>query len=81
MSFATVSEVMGRIKLATEESPIAVFTTPEPDKLDAIYFKTVEAAQRIKLRKPKLVGVYFKDMTLPVVIGTREIRIELSNAL
>lgn len=81
MSSAKLSEIMGRIKLATEDSQIAVFKSPIADELDAIYYSTVEAHRRIHEGKPELVGVYHHKMQRPVLVGTRKTRTELNNAL
>lgn len=59
MSISTMQVILGRIKSAQPESPIAVFTcsgTKTQGLLDA-YFASTVATQRL-LTSPHLVGVY-----------------------
>ena len=66
MSISTVQLIAGRIKAATEESPIAVFTTNIPGKLNSVFASTVYGQKAIKTKRAQLVGVFtsFDDNTV-----------------
>lgn len=63
MSIATVSVIMGRIKSAEPESPLAVFIPPPgfPGSLDAIFASTVHGRKRV-FQGVSLVGVFDNTM-------------------
>jgi hypothetical protein len=69
MSLANLSVIMGRIKTATEKSPIAVFKSTvegyrEDGMLDAVFGDTVRTTARIKSGDPDYIGSYCQDMDL-----------------
>ncbi len=58
MSVSSVSVVIGRIKCASESSPIAVFRTYTPGRYNAVFARTVITANRIKEGCADLIGVF-----------------------
>ena len=62
MTVATVGIIMGRIKSAEADSPIAVFVQRDRHgySLDAVFARTAAAEQRIKRSPHSLVGVYHR---------------------
>jgi hypothetical protein len=72
MSLASLTVIMGRIKTATEESPIAVFKSTvegyrEDGMLDAVFGDAVRTTARIKSDDPDYIGSYHNDMDLKKV--------------
>jgi hypothetical protein len=72
MSVALVIQIMERIKVAANESPIAVFRNsfkgPQTfDKLDAVFANTVFSKQRIANDSGNLIGIYTKDSDIAAV--------------
>jgi hypothetical protein len=64
MSLANLTVIMGRIKTATEASPIAVFKSAEYGKLNAVFGATVLTQSMINIGDPDYLGLYHKDMDL-----------------
>ena len=67
MSIMTVDLIMEKIKIATPESPIAVFKCDIIGQLDAVFAETVETRRVIRSAEKQLVGVYHKGMELSCV--------------
>jgi hypothetical protein len=63
MTVQTVEMIKDRISIATEESPVAVFSIYEQGfkKLDAVFASTVQTQKRIKMSCSDLVGVFHQD--------------------
>jgi hypothetical protein len=62
MSISKVPIIMGRIKTAEVNSPIAVFLHKDKDRLDAIYANTVGAERRIRYETSDYIGSFNKTM-------------------
>lgn len=62
MSITTVSETIGRIRVAPPESPIAVLRSR--DGLNSIPANTVYAIGIIRRKDPRVIGVFNKDMDI-----------------
>ena len=62
MTISTVSVIMGRIKSAEPESPIAVFRVRKKRGyvLDSVFANTVSARWRISQQPRSVVGVYHR---------------------
>lgn len=67
MSIMTVDLIMERIKIATPDSPIAVFRSAIIGQLDAVFAETVETRRVIRSAEKQLVGVYHRGMELSCV--------------
>ena len=65
MSTSTVGTIMSRIRLATKESPIAVFKLG--NQLSAKFAATAQTVHRINTGDPDLIGVYTRDSDLQTV--------------
>lgn len=61
MSISTKSTVVGRIKEATRESPIAVFRAVKLGSYDAVFAGTYTTQKLIAQKSPDLIGVYYGD--------------------
>lgn len=62
---STVEIIMGRIEMATEESPIAVFRPPvKCGRLNAVFGATVITKQQIAEGGSNLIGLFHKRMDL-----------------
>lgn len=66
MSISTIDIVMGRIEVASEESPIAVFKTKERGLYEAQFASTVFGKKRVKKDKA-LIGVFHNKMPKSMV--------------
>ena len=71
MSISTISVIMGRIKSATETSPIAVFKPTDSLEnedgermLDAVFGATIATKQQIDDEDENFIGLFHKDMDL-----------------
>lgn len=58
MSLGTVSEIMGRLGVATQHSPIAVFPCDRKERLDACFADTVHFKMSLN---SDLIGIYYPD--------------------
>ncbi len=58
MSFSTLSNILLRIKYAEPGSPIAVFSCPQPGRLNAVFANTVITQNLIRRQDPTLIGVF-----------------------
>lgn len=66
MSISTVNVIMGRVSVATPDSPIAVFIEPSGD-LNACFGATIRTKKQIADKHPGLVGVFHNEMKPTVV--------------
>lgn len=66
MSDYTVKIVMGRIKIATAESPIAVFGSEKQGYVRAVFGSTVQSHREIAAGNG-LIGVYTRDDHCPAL--------------
>ena len=60
MSISTPDIIMGRIRVATKQSPIAVFEHPEPGLLRAVFGATDETRRE---GDKHLIGIYHNRMS------------------
>lgn len=58
MSDCTVDLVLARLKVATPQDPLALFTGTKPGCIDVVFANTVETQRRIAASDPRLLGVY-----------------------
>ncbi|MGH1470138.1 MAG: hypothetical protein ACRBCS_03035 [Cellvibrionaceae bacterium] len=58
MSKSTISAIIGRIKVATKDSPIAVFDIGERDFFEAVFSSTLLTEKKINVCD-NFVGVFF----------------------
>lgn len=63
MALSDVETIVGRVSAATPESPLAVFHSAFPDKLEAVFASTVRGQARLAARDPMLIGLF--DNTMP----------------
>lgn len=61
MSLCTLETTMARIRVATTESPVAVFTSSELNLMEVVFAGTVSAMKRLAT-DPRLIGVFDKTM-------------------
>lgn len=66
MGYFKPNIIIGRIKSASAESPIAVFLCNKPLCLDAVFADTAESKRKIQA-KEGLVGVYDKTMDIQAI--------------
>lgn len=64
MSDMKLHQVMGRIEIATKESPIAVFRSEFPEKLNAVFGATVRTKNLIEAKDKDFIGIFDKTMDL-----------------
>ena len=66
MSAASVSTIISRIKLATKDSPIAVFRDDESKKwsLNAVFADTHETHYRMRTEPERFVGQFDNTMDM-----------------
>lgn len=62
MSRATLNTIMQRISIATEQSPVMVFDSGDPNKFNCVFGSTIESKQQLKNPKDRLVGVFHNGM-------------------
>ena len=67
MSNASLEHTLIRIKGANPGSPIAVFKTPLPDSLNAVFASTIKTQQMIYGDHPDLIGVFDGTMDMEAV--------------
>lgn len=63
MTVADPKAILGRIMVASKESPIAVFKVAEEDLLEAVFANCVGTRERIDL-KINLVGLFNQTMNI-----------------
>ena len=63
MSISSTTVIMGRIKVATPESAIAVFTGKN-GRLNAVFANTLETISKINDGAPGLIGIFHKEMDM-----------------
>ena len=64
MSISTVDMIIGRIKLATAESPISVFRCHVPGRLNAVFSNTVLTRKMVASGGYGYVGTFTRDDNL-----------------
>jgi len=71
MSLATTEIIMGRIKVATRESPISVFKAHgEIERLDCVFGSTAATQHRIKYGSGNYVGSFTREDCKKEVLRT-----------
>jgi len=68
MSHATLKHIMERIEFATNESPIAVFTSEFKGKLDAVFGATIYTKQLIASGDKTYIGTFDKFSDTDAVV-------------
>lgn len=63
MTIADPKSILGRIMVASEDSPIAVFKVAEEDLLEAVFANSIGTRARIS-HKVNLVGLFNKTMNI-----------------
>ena len=58
MSISDIETTMERIAFATEDSPIAVFRSNIPGRVNAMFANSLKVQERIQNKDPHLVGIY-----------------------
>lgn len=64
MTLCTIEQAMDRIRVATQESPVAVFTTEQAHRVDVVFADTVHTRNRMDIDRRRLVGVFDQTMEL-----------------
>lgn len=64
MAVLDVDSIIEKIKIAEQDSPIAVFLGPYRDRLNAVFAHTVETQRWIRDGVHPLVGVYHNKMNI-----------------
>lgn len=67
MSTGTLAQVMDRIRGASIDSPIAVFSVGSSEKLNAVFGATITTQRMINQQHPDLIGVYNNQMNMDEV--------------
>lgn len=63
MTASTISEIASRIKSAPVDSPIALFSCPNPGKLECVFARTFKTLEMInKTDKHRFIGMYHGGM-------------------
>ncbi|NKI17418.1 hypothetical protein HCU74_08310 [Spongiibacter sp. KMU-166] len=78
MSVSSVDVILGRIRSAPAESPIAVFTNRSGYLLNAVFANTVATQGLIHGHCPRLVGVF--DHRSPIDAVARQLNAVSGNA-
>lgn len=75
MSLCNYEILIGRIRAATPESPICVFKSNDPHRLEAFFF-TVRSRQMIDADRENFIGSF--DMTTPIAEVSKALLAEIS---
>jgi hypothetical protein len=67
MSDCTIEQALLRINGSDPSSPIAVFSSDEPGKVDAVFASTIMTQKMIRRRHSGFIGVYSGAMDIDCV--------------
>ena len=68
MSVSDIETTMERIAFATEDSPIAVFRSNIPGRVNAMFANSLKVQERIQNKDPHLIGVYHGMMKTRYIV-------------
>ncbi len=69
MSLSTIQQILLRVEVATEKSPIAIFRTPAAltERLDSMFADTIYSKRYIKSNQEDLIGIFDKSTNADIL--------------